>query len=659
MVVGDSSQPHVKDTTLTFQCLLLTPTNYTIWRMRVEVLLGIHRVWDVVDPGSNDAKKNNIVKGLLSQSILKDLILQIGNLKTRKEMWEALKTCNLGDDRVKEAGCQTLITEFENRKMSDNDSIDAYAVKFCGNLLIKVMRSANRLYKAQLKVRKPYCLQANIDEESWLWHVRLGHIGFGAVNLMDKLAKGVPVIKNQDQVCESCMVGKQTKKSFSKKATYRALKILEMVHGDICGPITPSTQAGNSYNLVLIDDCSRYMWSFLLKHKSDAFGVINRSKTSIEKQMGKEIITLHTDRGGVTPYEKFYGEKPNLEDLKVFGCVAYERIVSKHLKKLDDRSKQLVYLGKEPSSGGFWLYNPHENKIIISAYVVFDEKKAEKVWNNDATVHATVDDATVHATTNTIHNPVTVHETPFHVTSPKGDEDEYESDVTPISIRRSTRNKVLPTRIYFDEVFTPVACLETIRLLIALAAGKGWKIHHLDVKTTFLHGELKEEVYVTQHKGFEKPGEEKKVYKLAKSLYGLRQAPMVWNIKLDNTLKEMAFKQCMQENVIYKAVTNGEFIIVAVYVDDLFVNGTSLDCINEFKRRMASHFEMSDLGELIYYLGIEVSQGKDCVEIKKERYARKILKEAGMEDCNATLYPMDEDLKLSKDENQPKVKATH
>ncbi|GKC18938.1 ribonuclease H-like domain, reverse transcriptase, RNA-dependent DNA polymerase [Tanacetum coccineum] len=252
--------------------------------------------------------------------------------------------------------------------------------------------------------------------------------------------------------------------------------------------------------------------------------------------------------------------------------------------------------------------------------------EAEQVWNNEATVHATVDDATVHATVNT------VHETPFYVTSLEGNEDEYECDVTPILIRRSTRNKVLPTRLVdyqlnvhklmltldeeprnyneaklkpqwlkamkielesiiknntwklvllpkgvvpiglkwlfkikrnvdgsimkykarlvakgyvqqpridFDEVFTPISRFETIRLLIALAARKGWKIHHLDVKTAFLHGELKEEVYVVQPEGFEKPGEEEKVYKLAKSLYGLRQAPRAWNIKLDNTLKEM------------------------------------------------------------------------------------------------------------------------
>ncbi|GJS57075.1 hypothetical protein Tco_0651859 [Tanacetum coccineum] len=103
MVVGESSQPPVKDTTLTFQCPILTSTNYTIWRMRMEVLLGIHGVCDVVDPGSGDAKKNNIVKGLLFQSIPEDLILQIENLKSGKEMWEAIKTRNLGADRVKEA----------------------------------------------------------------------------------------------------------------------------------------------------------------------------------------------------------------------------------------------------------------------------------------------------------------------------------------------------------------------------------------------------------------------------------------------------------------------------------------------------------------------------------------------------------------------------
>ncbi|GJZ70752.1 uncharacterized mitochondrial protein-like protein [Tanacetum coccineum] len=92
--------------------------------------------------------------------------------------------------------------------------------------------------------------------------------------------------------------------------------------------------------------------------------------------------------------------------------------------------------------------------------------------------------------------------------------------------------------------------------------------------------------------------------------------------------------------------------------DDIFVTGASLDLINEFKRRMASQFEMSDLGELTYYLGIEVSQGKDRMEIKQERYARRILKEAGMKDCNAALCPMEPELKFSKAEDEPEVEAT-
>ncbi|GJQ90738.1 uncharacterized mitochondrial protein-like protein [Tanacetum coccineum] len=120
----------------------------------------------------------------------------------------------------------------------------------------------------------------------------------------------------------------------------------------------------------------------------------------------------------------------------------------------------------------------------------------------------------------------------------------------------------------------------------------------------------------------------------------------------------MGFLQCVHEKAVYRKVSNGEFIIVAVYGDDLFVIGISLDLINEFKKRMASQFEMSNLGELTYYLGIEVSQGKDFVEIKQERYAMKNLKEAGMEDCITTLRPMEPRLKLSKAEDEPEVEAT-
>lgn len=98
-----------------------------------------------------------------------------------------------------------------------------------------------------------------------------------------------------------------------------------------------------------------------------------------------------------------------------------------------------------------------------------------------------------------------------------------------------------------EEVFASVARLETIRLLISLAATKGWEVHYLDVKTAFLHGELNETVYVMQPEGFEVKGSEGKVYKLHKALYGLRPAPRAWNNKLNKILHDLGFKKCSKK----------------------------------------------------------------------------------------------------------------
>lgn len=180
--------------------------------------------------------------------------------------------------------------------------------------------------------------------------------------------------------------------------------------------------------------------------------------------------------------------------------------------------------------------------------------------------------------------------------------------------------------IDFDEVFAPVARIETVRLIIALAASNSWEVHHLDVKTAFLHGDLKEDVYVTQPEGFVTKESKGKVYKLHKALYGLRQAPRAWNTKLNEIL--IKFQKCSKEPSLYRKQEGENILVVAVYVDDLLVTGSNLGMIIEFKKGMAGRFEMSDLGRLTYYLGIEVSQEEDGFVLKQERYAKKILEEA-------------------------------
>ena len=189
--------------------------------------------------------------------------------------------------------------------------------------------------------------------------------------------------------------------------------------------------------------------------------------------------------------------------------------------------------------------------------------------------------------------------------------------------------------INYEEVFAPVARIETIRLLINLAASHGWEIHHLDVKTAFLHGGLKETVYVTQPEGFEVNGSEGKVYKLKKALYGFKQAPRAWNYKLNKILLSLKFERCLKEPSVFRRAVNGKLLIIAVYVDDLFVTGINLKQIEEFKIEIAMKFEMSDLGRLTYYLGIEVNQHADGITLCQNRYALKILEEAGMKLCNS------------------------
>lgn len=202
-----------------------------------------------------------------------------------------------------------------------------------------------------------------------------------------------------------------------------------------------------------------------------------------------------------------------------------------------------------------------------------------------------------------------------------------------------------------------MARIETVRFIIAFVASNGWEIHHLDVKTAFLHGDLKEDVYVSQPEGFKVEGSKDKVYKLHKALYGLRQAPRAWNEKLNQVLEKLKFKRCAKEYSLYRKRVNDEILLVAVYFHDLLVTGSSLHLIVDFKGEMSAYFDMSDIGLLTYYLGIEVIQCKEGIVLKQERYAKKILSDTGMADCNAVRAPMEFGLKLSRAEEEQSIDA--
>ncbi|GJQ95446.1 putative ribonuclease H-like domain-containing protein [Tanacetum coccineum] len=180
--------------------------------------------------------------------------------------------------------------------------------------------------------------------------------------------------------------------------------------------------------------------------------------------------------------------------------------------------------------------------------------------------------------------------------------------------------------IDYDEVFAPVARIEAIRLFLAFASYMGFLVYQLDVKSAFLYGEIEEEVYVTQPKGFEDPYFPKHVYRVVKALYGLHQAPRAWDI-----------------------------LLVQVYVDDIIFGSTNKAWCDEFEVLMKGEFEMSAMGEMTFFLGLQVKQLPDGLFISQDKYVKDMLTKFDMESVRTATTPYEAAKTKLKDETDPPV----
>ncbi|CAL8138407.1 unnamed protein product [Prunus armeniaca] len=204
--------------------------------------------------------------------------------------------------------------------------------------------------------------------------------------------------------------------------------------------------------------------------------------------------------------------------------------------------------------------------------------------------------------------------------------------------------------IDYNETFAPVARLDTIRTLISLAAQKEWSLYQLDVKSAFLNGVLKEEVYVDQPQGFVKKDEETKVYKLHKTLYGLKQAPRAWYDEIDAYFNKAGFKKSPSEATLYVKAEGSDVLIVSLYVDDIVYTGSSSQMIEEFRRDMMEHYEMTDLGVLHHFLGMGVIQSKQNIFLHQRKYGQKLVEKFGLKDCKIVATPLAMNERLSKND---------
>jgi len=145
-------------------------------------------------------------------------------------------------------------------------------------LLAKVHWGPSRLYVLEVTIARPVCWAAHAKEDAWLWHARFGHVNFGALRKMgrEELVRGMPLLDQPDQLCDAYLAGKHKRTPFPQRALGRSTEVLQLLHGDLCGPISPPTPSGNRYFLLLVDDYSCYMWLALLPSKDGAATAIQR-----------------------------------------------------------------------------------------------------------------------------------------------------------------------------------------------------------------------------------------------------------------------------------------------------------------------------------------------------------------------------------------------
>nr|GEW04982.1 retrovirus-related Pol polyprotein from transposon TNT 1-94 [Tanacetum cinerariifolium] len=203
--------------------------------------------------------------------------------------------------------------------------------------------------------------------------------------------------------------------------------------------------------------------------------------------------------------------------------------------------------------------------------------------------------------------------------------------------------------IDFDESFAPVACIDAIHIFITNAASKNITIYQMDVKTTFLNGELKEKVYVSQPEGFVDPDHPTHVYRLKKVLYGLKQAPQAWYDTLSRFLLDNNFSKGSVDPTLFTRKIGKHILLVQIYADDIIFASTDPKACDMFSNEMSSKFQMSMIRQMSFFLGLQVSQSPGGIFINQSKFALEFLKKFRMDSCDSVDIPMVDRLKLDED----------
>ncbi|GJW02077.1 retrotransposon protein, putative, ty1-copia subclass [Tanacetum coccineum] len=369
---------------------------------------------------------------------------------------------------------------------------------------------------------------SNELDKSKLWHSRLGHVNKKHIAQLQKDGVLESFDFKSDDVCESCLLGKMTKSPFTESCE-RGEGLLDLVHTDVCGPFLSATKDGKRYYVTFTDDFSRYGYVYLIKHKSDTFEVFKRYQNEVENQLGRKIkltpprtpqLNGVAKRRNRTLLDMMWkGKRPYLGHIKIWGCEVYIRREAQD--KLEARSEKCLFVSYGEESFGYLFYKPKDN---MSA----DE---EPIVNTDTQ--------------------------PEVVTPVKPD------DIS-LPIRRTSGRVSKPPQFYYGFHIEEDNISDST--LSELDESANYKEAMMDVKTAFLNEKLIEDVFMAQPEGFGNTKYPKRVCKLRKAIYGLKQASRSWNLCFHEKVTQFGFSRSEDESCIYVKVS-GSVVVFLIYRD--------------------------------------------------------------------------------------------
>ncbi|WVZ93799.1 hypothetical protein U9M48_039754 [Paspalum notatum var. saurae] len=537
------------------------------------------------------------------------------------------------------------------------------------------------------------CLVASPSTDIWKWHRRLGHLSFDLLVRLSSMGiiRGLPKLKaEKDLVCHPYRHGKMVAPSHTPMSQVMTSYPGELLHMDTVGPARVASVGGKWYVLVIVDDFLRFSWVFFMEFKEEAFGFVRNLVLRLRNESHKALRAIRSDNGGEfrnSGFENFCRDLGLEHQFSSPYTPRQNGVVERKNRTLVEMARTMLDEHRTPRR--FWAEAVNTacyiaNRIFLRAFLgktsyelrfgrppsVKHFSRAFRVWiletkqivetcevSFDETMPCTTpvfelsgDDE--EGTPSLKMRKVQIMLVTSEIVPSRQELENFERNhvwdlvepppnCRPIGTKWGFKNKqgengmVVRNKarlvaqgfcqkegIDYEETFAPVARLEAIRILLAFAASKGFKLEQMDVKSAFLNGFIEEEVYVRQPPGFESARFPDRVYKLRKALYGLKQAP----------------RAC-------------DTLIVQIYVDDIIFGGSSHALVSSFAEQMSRKFEMSLMGELQFFLRLQIKQCPEGTFVHQAKDIRDILKKFEMGDSKPMTTPLSTNTALNADED--------